>query len=162
MLLGRARFILTVAPLLLAANGCAGMQFVAAFDRVGEQQAVASPHAVATSDQVKVHFLAAPPGFSLKENELKVEDGFAHRILGRVAVRYEGGFCDVGPNAHKGREPLIRIARDKTFEMGGNDLIYVTTDIPDNATVNDLCNALVHAHGRPVLTGWAVIVAPST
>jgi len=103
------------------------------FDHTGEYTGTASATPiVGTAEEVKVFYASAPPGFTLRENELKVEPGYTHRILGTVRTRYTDGDCRLGTKAD-----VVRSLREAAFANGGNAVIYVHSALGDAPTAAD-------------------------
>jgi hypothetical protein len=120
-------------PALLAAGAAllaacsAPLQVRGRFDTYGDVDAGGSAPAV-SAEPVKVYYGTAPAGFTLRDNELKVEDGFAHRILGTVRVVWDKGNCDQGSFSKK---DVVEAMRRTARERGGNAVIYASSHISD-------------------------------
>jgi hypothetical protein len=120
-------------PALLAAGAAllaacsAPLQVRGRFDTYGDVDAGGSAPAV-SAEPVKVYYGTAPAGFTLRDNELKVEDGFAHRILGTVRVVWDAGNCDHGGFSKK---DVVEAMRRTAKERGGNAVIYASSHISD-------------------------------
>ncbi len=141
----------------------------ARFDRVGLVTGNEKNTATTPPEDIKVYYGNSPEGFSLKENELKVEPGFSHRILGPVSVGDDYGSCyeldKYKPNISKSLENLVR---DKASKVGANAVIYYSTDVTQDDTAGDfrrLClkrrdrmNNLEYSYAR----GWAVVIVDNS
>jgi hypothetical protein len=134
--------------LLLAA--CIPMQTKARFDQVGEYRGESKAAPITASpDAVKVFYGTSPPGFSLKDNELKVEPGFHHQILGTVKVVYESGSC--GDGGLLSKADVIRLLRESAHAHGANAVIYAHSE-PDETPS---CESDDNVFGA----GWAVVLS---
>jgi hypothetical protein len=59
------------------------------FTRVGAARS--RPPAVDSHQKVRIFCKSSPRGFTLRENELQVEEGYRHVILGELKTRYRTG-----------------------------------------------------------------------
>ena len=137
---------------LVALALCAGcpMHTKTRFDTIGEYhgQTKATP-ITASPEEVKIFYGTSPPGFSLKENELKVEPGYGHRILGTVKVVWESGSCGDGGKLTKA--DVISKLRESAHANGANAVIYVHS-APDESPS---CRQDDETFGA----GWAVVLS---
>jgi hypothetical protein len=150
----RTRLLPLALPLLLATglSACA-MTMRTRFDRYGNVDSQEEPRqAVATPADVEVFYGTSPGGFSLRDNELKVEAGYHHRILGTAVVVQAGGKCGKGDAAKK---DVIDQLRQAAFERGGNAVIYAISYLSDEPVDED-CK-VVRARGS-LGSGWVVLV----
>ena len=126
------------------------------FDNYGDVDAhAASGPAVASPDQVKVFYGTAPAGFTLRENELKVEPGFNHRIVGTVHAVWNAGACWEGEFTKK---DVIAVLRSTAQQAGGNAVIYATSAVSDST--EHVCDE-IQGKGGDFGSGWVVVVDPN-
>jgi hypothetical protein len=96
---------------------------------------------VKAAPEVKVFYASSPAGFSLRDNELKVEPGYSHRILGVLKVRREGG---------------VACSAVQAYANGANAVVYATTQLPKEQD-NAVC---MHVSEQGEFgAGWAVILS---
>lgn len=159
--------LLKLLGILFAASSvdCNPIRMRADFQPMGlAQPAGARPNA-ATPDRVLIFHDAAPPGFTLRENELKVEPGFAHRILGTVEVSRERGVCQQPERKQWVAETIRLMAQQEAFAAGANALIYYVSDVPPRATPEQFTDICIAKHSsaarRWFAHGWAVILVES-
>ena len=145
--------------------GCIPLQYKTGFNRIGEYQIKTKKKPIVkTPEEIKVYLNSSPDGFSLKENELKVEPGYKHKILGSLKVKYLNGSCSTGPNAGK-PEVLITILKERAYKEGGNAIIYTYNHFPDDATQSDICRSISEKRQSRVITdfsfagGWLVVLS---
>lgn len=159
---------LVAATISVVACAAAPLSVNARFERIGlagNQPAAISPK-VESPNAIAVHLGSSPPGFSLRENELTVEQGYGHEILGTVSLRYAAGTCfdpsSFGPSP---RKHFLQLLTHKAHEKGANAIIYVTSELAEDATTQDLRNLCIErAHSgsqfsRSYASGWAVVLA---
>jgi hypothetical protein len=145
-------------------SGCSAVALKARYDATGELGHSAPAAASVKAEDVRVFYDSAPAGFSLKDNELKVEEGYQHKILGKVRVSSGGGSCDVQPYVTK--KAILSALRERAAREGANAVIYTSSSVPDgidSAYGSDgACSALATARRRgPDLGfGWAVVLQP--
>jgi hypothetical protein len=149
----------------VATTACVPLTLRAEHRPVGLGMPRTAKPSVASPDQVLVFHQNAPDGFTLRENELKVEAGYAHLILGTVEVHYASGYChvvdDYMPNADFA---VQRIVREQAFRSGANAnaVIYFESALRPNAPALDLtelCKSRNHVGSAAYATGWFVVVA---
>ena len=135
-------------------SGChPALSFKTRFDAIGEYDGASSARPILGSpDEIRLFYESSPGGFSLKENELKVERGHNHEILGFIQVMYGYGFIDSGDADKK---TIIRELKKRAFSEGANAVIYVQSVLPENASAHDRLRV---AWRRPWGTGWAVVL----
>lgn len=154
-MMGRAVVTTLVAAVLLSA--CFGpMKFRTRFDPVGQNTGATSKPSVQSPADVSVYFANSPDGFTLRENELTVENGYDHRIMGRLTVLYVEGFCDVDPPPS--REVIEAELQRRARNVGANAVIYAWSFYPTASEYSEdyePCDL-----GRPISKivgkGWAV------
>ncbi len=142
------------------------LKMQAKFKEVGEiRSAEKIVFAVDKAEDVKIFYGNSPDGFSLKENELKVEDGFGHRILGTVEIRYKDGTCHKNDQfSEKPRSDFFRLMRQRAFEKGASALIYVSSELAGDDDLDEfrkLCNSRAYSGVQMEFSyaiGWAVVV----
>jgi hypothetical protein len=144
-----------ITPLLLVAMlaGC-GETLRARFEAFGNIDAARSAGpAVSSAGDVEVFYATAPAGFSLRDNELTVEPGHNHRILGSVRVLRSPGPC---ASTEFTKRDVLEHMRTGAFDNGGNAVVYAQSRIADDATPEERCNAF---EGElEVGAGWVVVV----
>jgi uncharacterized protein YbjQ (UPF0145 family) len=150
---------------LVATSGCTPLAYQTRFDRIGLIASTpAAQPIVASPRDVKLYYASAPPGFSLRDNELKVEPGYTHRILGRVQVLHGGGYCDLGPLPAAGRSALLEAMQQRAHAAGANAAIYVQSELEEGVGEKEVCrlaNEMARArvlNTRPWAEGWAVVI----
>ena len=142
-----------------SAAGCgSSSRTVAHFDGYGDidRQPLATPR-VATPEQVKVYYRAAPEGFSLHDSVLEVEAGFDHQILGSIVVRWndEGPPCSEPPPFTK--YDVFAQMRATAHQLGGTAVIYARSAVPDNPDEDELCTWI--EWNSPALgNAWVVVL----
>ena len=157
--------LVSIAPI------CCGFAFKqlkvqAKYKEVGEIGSIENVvRAVDKPEDVRLFYANSPAGFSLKENELKVEDGFEHRILGTISIRYKDGHCiKMDQFSENPRNDFFQLMRQKAFEKGANALIYVSSELSgddDREEFKKLCNSRAYSGTQMELSyasGWAVVV----
>jgi len=108
-------------------------------------------------ENVKVFYKSSPPGFTLKTNELTVEPGFSHQILGELRVTVQSGKeCYAGTvnQAH-----VLSVLQRKAHEVGGNAVIYAHSSISQAGMPQECGDA---RSANDFGGGWAVIVGSQT
>ena len=150
------RLLVCVAAVWLAAGSASPqpLKLKPRFDRTGvyDPAARATPIVTSAAD-VKVYYGTSPPGFTLRENELAVESGYSHQILGTIKVLYEDGSCYAG---HGTKADLIRYLQESAFANGGNAVIYARSGLPDvQPKEGELC---VPYGDEDFGGGWAVVL----
>lgn len=157
---------------LLGLTGCGalGVTVKAKLDRAGVVGAEQARPATDPKD-VQVFLLSGPEGFTLADNELGVEEGYAHEVIGLVkVVTDDGGFCDVGPLVtaveERGRDAILDLMRERAARAGANAVIYATSELGEDADGDDLCKLraqqLKLRDIEPWAAGWAVVIGPQT
>jgi hypothetical protein len=142
--------------LLVVLTGCAAQlksRFVPAGEYVSGQQTNASP-SVGSPKEIKV-FYGPVEGFTLNEDELMVEKGFNHRILGYIKIVYDKGMCDSGK---ADKNTVIQALQQSAFSHGANAVLYAHSNLTENPDFWDVCNYMNKKEGYG--HGWAVIVSP--
>ena len=142
----------------LFANACVStIELNAEYTPVGaqgtahrEQPTVASPH------EVRVYYKSSPPGFTLGENELEVEPGFDHRILGELKVRGDGTVNDCGGEGSPGQKDVFAKLQAVAHAVGANAVIYAYSEVAQTGRFMDCRNALER---NEFGGGWAVVVS---
>lgn len=112
--------------------------------------APAAASAVASAEKVRIHY-GLVDGFALRDNELVVESGFDHRVLGFIEVVYDHGMCDSSRANKATVEGLLRRA---AFERGADAVVLAVNRLKDKGSARDVCSIL----GRPYGVGWAVVL----
>lgn len=114
---------------------------------------------------IRVFYDTSPEGFTLRENELKVEKGYKHQILGRISVRITVGSCNIKPYATKSN--VIHALKEQAAKVGANAIIYAWSALPDEISdspfgINGACEHIKIARnqGPNIGSGWAVILHP--
>ena len=152
--------------IIVALSGCAAPSFSTRFRRVGIEGATPPPASgVAVADAVAVYNNTSPKGFSLAENELTVEEGYDHKIMGFVEVWYKDGTCEAGDGTNYSRTTIIRALKERAFQEGGNSVIYADAQITED--LGDDCDHYLEFKKRGVWQrpwghGWVVFVAKSS
>ena len=126
------------------------------FEPVGEIGALPSGGEPLEPEEVRVFAATAPDGFTLRDNELEVEEGYGHRVLGIVRAIYRRGNClHGGPTSSR---DVYSVLQEAAAAEGADAVIYATSRIPPDATPTDICQA-DGDYGQ----GWAVLLgsAPS-
>ena len=134
------------------------------FDAVGEYRPMAKTTPRAASPRaVKVFYGTSPAGFSLRDNELKVEPGFGHQILGTVSVREGDQHCSneqigatSGAPIPYRKNDVIAQMQETAYEHGGTAVIYAESYLSDQADGDERCKVLERhaAYGN----GWVVVL----
>jgi len=138
------------------------------FDATGEYHdgARAVP-VVAKPEDVRVFYGSAPDGFTLRDNELRVEPGYTHRIVGTAKVIPGPVHCDheaddtANPGGYGKRQVLAQL-RTTAYENGGNAIIYAESYVANNPSPRDganrreRCDALKR-YGR-YGSAWVVVL----
>ncbi len=147
--------LLLVSLLLLLAGGCA-LRVKAVFEPTGLHGATASRSRIVTSPaEVQVFIRTSPDGFTLANNELEVQNGYSHKILGTVTVKYDGGECNFGP---AGRRDLIAAMQESAWSAGGNAVIYASTAWDEDTTGSSRCQESA-LDQQIFASGWVVAMA---
>jgi hypothetical protein len=122
------------------------------FDAYGDYDASrAVEPAVEYTDDIKIFYGTAPDGFSAGERDLKVADGYGHRVLGTVRVVRSEGVCAKGIFRKRDVIDAMRVA---AFERGGNAVIYATSNVSDEPS--NVCGEVA---GRADYGGgWIVLL----
>lgn len=72
------------------------------------------------AQNVRVYYLSSPDGFTLRDNELTVEEGYEHVVLGRIRLRPlerdDDWTEEIGGKEHKISSSCLK-ARDRRFEQ---------------------------------------------
>jgi hypothetical protein len=142
-----------VALALAALAGCA-TPLRSRFDGYGNVDAVhrAAP-SVGAAAQVQVFYGTAPEGFSLRDNELEVEAGHDHQILGTAQVLRDEGHCGV---SQRSKQEVIATLREIAYANGGSAVIYATSRISAQATPRQVCEE-IRDH-LDIGSGWVVVL----
>jgi hypothetical protein len=150
----RARLLAASAALALAALAGCSTPLRSRFDGYGNVDASsrAAP-AVGAAAHVQVFYGTAPDGFSLRDNELKVDGGHDHRILGTVQVLRDDGHCGV---SQRTKQEVIAALREVAYANGGNAVIYATSRISAQATPRQVCEE-IEDH-LDIGSGWVVVL----
>ena len=143
-----------VSTTVLTAGCATPLSTRARFDTYGEYGSAQKAEPTAAGpDQVRVFMGTAPDGFSLRENELKVEPGFGHRILGRVRVVYKTGYCWDGGATQR---DVVAQMKAEAYQHGGDAIIYALSAIETSPTPGELCQSI---RDRDDLgAGWVVVL----
>jgi hypothetical protein len=142
--------------LWLGANACAPLRVKTYYEpvgRLGSGQPTSTP-IVDTWRDVGVYMRSAPRGFTLTDNEVAVEAGFGHRVLGFLRVTYDTGYCDLG---ELGQKDLIRSLQERGHTAGANAVIYVQTLWTEGTTGIGRCTGV--ERNPTYASGWAVVAA---
>ena len=132
---------------------------------VGLNTQAAGRPIVPSPAEVLVFHQNAPDGFTLRENELSVEPGFQHRILGPVEVRYDRGHCNRARDFKAPVKDLEWLIRHRAHSVGANAVIYYVSELAPGATwreLKDLCMTRAYAgtqHEFHYARGWAVVLS---
>jgi hypothetical protein len=152
----RARLFAASTALSLAVaalSGCAA-PLRSRFDGYGNVDAApGAARSVGAAAQVQVFYGTAPDGFSLRDNELKVEGGHGHRILGTVQVLRDEGHCGV---SRRTKQEVITTLREVAHANGGNAVIYAASRISAHATPGQVCDE-IEDH-LDIGSGWVVVL----
>jgi hypothetical protein len=113
---------------------------------------------------VRVFYGTAPAGFSLRDNELTVEPGFGHRILGTVRVEWTGERACWGYRDTYDKRTTMPVTKPKAIEQmkaiaasqGGDAIIYVSSRISDEPLDGEVCSLLREGHRGDLAAGWVV------
>lgn len=139
--------------LVLALAACPSATLRPEFTPIGPQRgAIAVAPVVASAEKVEVYFASAPAGFSLRENEVKVEAGFQHEILGIIKL-----WPDQRGECRLSQESAVSLMRKVGYEIGANAVIYMQSDLPQ-AGIPAQCSRVLAVGNAG--EGWAVIVRP--
>lgn len=132
---------------------------------VGETQPVRTE--ARSPDNVRVWYKTSPDGFTLGENELQVEAGFQHIILGEIIVVRQDGYCDLPletVNTPDGRRyrytnqrDVLAALRQKASLIGANAVVYAYSNLKQKSERFDACQPL-RRPDQEYGGGWAVIV----
>ena len=124
---------------------------------------------VSSAADIAVHHGSSPNGFTLRDNELKVEPGYDHQILGTIQVRYDQGWCKwTKPFEPNPRAALVELMREKALAKGANAIIYADSVLTEESSPEDLERiCFERARSSNLLsasfaTGWAVILVKRT
>jgi len=122
---------------------------------------------VTTLSDVVVYYKSAPAGFTLRENELKVEPGFHHIILGELVVARRDGACYVPQETistpqgrryrYTNQRDVLDTLRQKAYVIGANAVVYAYSSLKQKSDKGDACEPL-RLPGLEYGGGWAVIV----
>jgi hypothetical protein len=146
---------LAVIGLALSLGACTSLKATGRFDSYGEMDGRRRSFIAVTSpDAIKVFYGTSPAGFSLRENELKVEPGYNHRIIGTARAVFVDGNCALGDFT---KDDVLAILRKTAQEAGGNAIIYVTSVVSDRP--KDLCQEVKGATNDELGFGWVVVLA---
>jgi hypothetical protein len=138
----------------VSASGCAPFRYDSRFDAVGEYRAPSQVSPIVPSaDAVKVYYASAPPGFSLRENELKVETGYKHQILEMVLSK-GGGTWGIGETPKK--STVMRELQKCAYEQGGNAVIYADSRIGEATSAWTMPREV--AETNKFGSGWIVVL----
>ena len=180
--------ILRSLVLVAALGGCGSTDYAmrARFDAYGNVDTLgkATP-IVAKPEDVQVFYGTSPGGFTLRDNELKVEPGYGHRILGTVSARMvrveetSGATTQSKPvetthavscndpnfysslRAEYGRprytkKDVVANLRQAAMERGGNAVIYVHSAVTDDGELDATCRAI--DDDDALAAGWIVVL----
>jgi hypothetical protein len=151
----RARLLAATTGLALALaalSSCSG-PLRSRFDGYGNVDAVRDDGpSVGSAGQVQVFYGTAPAGFSLRDNELEVEDGHNHRILGTVQVLRDES-C-VG--SRRTKKDVIATLREVSYANGGNAVIYATSRISEQPEPGTVCDEI--GDHPDIGGGWVVVL----
>ncbi|MEZ4360473.1 MAG: hypothetical protein R3B48_09845 [Kofleriaceae bacterium] len=149
---------LVIAPLfLLMVIACTPVTLKPEFTAVGALgNPVAAVAVAANAEAVQVFYASSPAGFTLRENELKVEDGFNHRIIGIVKLRRAAGAFE---NCNVVQADAIAAMQQGAYTNGANAVVYATSPL---ATEPDqlICQRAFEA--GEFGSGWAVVLGGGT
>ena len=140
----------------VALMGCGGQlktRFVPAGEYVPNQQAKVS-HSVGSAGEVKIYF-GPVAGFSLNEDELSVEKGFGHTVVGYIKVVYDKGMCDA---SEADKNTVVQKLQQAAFAHGANAVVYAHSNLGENPGFFDVCKYMNKREGYG--HGWAVILSP--
>jgi hypothetical protein len=105
---------------------------------------------VARARDVKVFYASSPPGFSLRDNELTVEPGYRHRILGILKLQLEtAGICRLT------QKDALNSLRREAYLNGANAVVYAITPLAREENRIACTNA---GNESNFGTGWAVVI----
>jgi hypothetical protein len=164
------RVLVVAAGLACALTGGCGSEVTlkARYDAIGKVGSAATPAPSVSPEAVEVYYGSSPEGFSLAANELTVEEGYTHRVLGPIHVSidklvYGGSSCK---ELKVGKDTVLDELRKAAAKQGANAVIYASSKFPDADEYGDHDNPCEAAFRvemedgqRNVGYGWAVIVA---
>jgi hypothetical protein len=111
---------------------------------------------VPSAADVQVFYSSAPAGFTLRNNELQVETGYGHRIVGIIKLQRDQG----GRTCTLIQRDAMEALRQGAYLNGGNAVVYATSTLgqADNPTA-----CMQAAKISDFGSGWAVVLsaAPS-
>jgi hypothetical protein len=140
--------------LLFSLQACSPLNLRTEFNPVGRMDAFQNkPKAVNSYQDILVYLKSAPEGFTLKENELKIEEGFDHIILGEIKVFIKRPY-DAITEIINAKYKTIEELKQAAFEKGANAIIYCVTNISNDPSEAEFKRAVALGFG----SGWAVIV----
>jgi hypothetical protein len=147
---------LFVLGLVLSLGACVGMRTTikAEFTPIGiVGNGSAAATIVASASEVQVFYASSPAGFSLRENELTVEPGYGHRILGIVKLQLrQNGACWLTQ-----KDALSSLQRG-AYLSGANAVVYATSPLAQTANETSCLNAAQESNFG---SGWAVVLGSS-
>jgi hypothetical protein len=105
---------------------------------------------VASARDVKVFYASSPPGFSLRDNELTVEPGYRHRILGILKLQLGmAGVCSLT------QKDALNSLQKVAYLHGANAVVYASTPLAREENQIACSNAVKESNFG---TGWAVVL----
>ncbi|MCP4445068.1 MAG: hypothetical protein GY811_06945 [Myxococcales bacterium] len=128
----------------------------------GEQDGVTRQ----TPETVKVYYKSSPKGFSLAQNELTVDDGYAHLVLGELKVRtgisknvktgseYDSVECYRSEH-RPGQEHVLAALKKEAAARGANAVVYAYSELAQTSSRSE-CDR--QAEANEFGGGWAVLV----
>ncbi len=136
---------------LFLVSGCA-LKLRSEFNPVGKYDSVlANKPIVSSHSEISIYLKSAPDGFTLKENELQVEEGYNHKVLGEVNIVHKSGFSDVGISHLKSQ--VVDKFKQSAYETGANAVIYCVVNVSEKSNRFETKRACTIGFG----SGWAVI-----
>lgn len=142
--------------MLVLAGACSPLRVKGYFEPIGVYGGTTSNEPiVAAAGEVQVFMRTAPQGFTLTNNEVEVLDGYGHRILGTVVVKYNGGDCQIGD---AGTRELVAAMQDAARAAGANAVVYARSDWDESTAGADRCGPPPF-QAREYAWGWAVVLA---
>ena len=157
------RLAVAAALLPVALAGCAALKpkFIPVGDYGSSETDAKAP--VTSAAEVKT-FEDLPAGFALQDKEgyeeyneeLVVEKGFGHKVLGYIKVDYpDVGMCDTAVR----KETVLQLLRQGAFSHGGNAVVAAHSNLGDHAGWSMFWNPCKYMGERGGYgNGWAVLL----
>ncbi len=164
----RIFIMLIVLTLLVSLSSCSAFGkfgVKAELVRYGLQEGGKLEPIVSSEDDIKLYIGSSPSGFTLKDNELEVEEGYNHKIIGRIKG-HTGNFEEDGQKYYghtcrrskkNGSNTVYMWLKKAAYKGGANAIIFAYSTLPEEITGGSACYLAIT--NDDFGGGWAVVLA---